>query len=195
MKAPVLALALAAAACGAAPAHPVGPPPADPLTEVDHQELHQRGRAFARAGDFVRAEQYLHAALIKGGPEAVLVPEIVKVCVAASRVRAALAYARPFLDSHPEDAGMHFVVAHLYITIGELEEARAELERVWELSPELSEARFSLGVLAAEAGQTRHARRHLEAYLDAEPDGRRAGKARALLAELPRSVRRKRGRR
>ncbi len=124
------ALAILLAACGARPRHPTTPPPADPIANIAHQELHARGIAFARTGDFIRAEQYLRAALEKGHRDTKVVPQLIRVCVAASRLRAAAAYAAPYLEQHPDDTATRTVLATIQLALGEQMAARDNLQRV-----------------------------------------------------------------
>lgn len=178
-------LVLALAACAGAPPRPDGPPPTDPLAGVEHAELFGRGLAFARAGDYLRAEQYLQTALLKGHPEQEVVPALVKVCVAASRLRAALAYAAPYLEQHPDDAAMRYLTAHLRLAAGDRDGARRELETLRTTRPAMGEATLSLALLVRDDGDAARARALLGTYLAAEPTGPDARTARAALAALP----------
>ena len=94
-------------------------PPADPVTEVPAAELYQRGVQLGQSGDFVRAEQYLLAALARGGSDAQITPELIEICVADSRIRAALRHARAFVARHPDAARMRDVAAALQVALGD----------------------------------------------------------------------------
>lgn len=179
----LLPLALAWA-CGGAQPEPQGPPPgADPIRGVAGEDLFQRGLALANAGDLVRAEQYLAASIGRGAdPERVL-PPLMRVCVAASRLRAAIEYAKPYLDRHPDAWSLRYLVATLHLAIGEDSQARVELERVVREQPDQAAPHWTLAMMLREnAVDQEQARAHLERYLELEPQGVHAGDARAALA-------------
>jgi len=180
----IMVLSLLAQACmSTAPKPPAGPPPTDPIAQVSASDLRARGLAFARAGDLVRAEQYLQAAVIKGADDRTIVPELVRVCVTASRLRAAVAYGEPYLERHPQDAAMHFLLAIVHLSLGDSQRARAELEATLRYRPEAADADFYLGTIAADRLDFPTARRHFARYLAARPRGRHAARARLLLAQ------------
>ena len=96
-----IAFLFATAACGGAQtsnAHA-----ADPLTAIEPEELFRRGEALARAQDYVRAEQYFNAAREQGIADERVLPQLMSVCVESSRISAAIGYAEPYLDRHPND--------------------------------------------------------------------------------------------
>ncbi|HEY8431529.1 MAG TPA: hypothetical protein VIL20_24280, partial [Sandaracinaceae bacterium] len=109
-----LALALLAAACGGA-ARQGGAPPPDPLETVTAEQLYAQGVSLGRSGDYVRAEQYLVAAIDRGYPEERALPALMAVCVEASRLTAALAYAEPFLARHPTHWPLRLLVASIHM--------------------------------------------------------------------------------
>lgn len=160
---------------------PVGPPPSDPIASTPAAELRSKGLAFARRGDLTRAQQYLSAAQAKGFDEKVIVPELVKICIAASRLRAALAFAEPYVDKHPEDAGMSYVVGTIHLALGNLQRASTHLTGALQPSHIMIDAAYSLALIAFEEGQTVQAREHLEHYLRVQPEGQFANRARNLL--------------
>ena len=180
----LLCLLLCAAACMSQRQGPAGPPPADPISSVPAGELRAKGLAYARRGDLTRAQQYLSAAQLKGFDETVVVPEIVKICVAASRLRAALLFAEPYLERHPQDAGMNYVVGTIHLALGNLRRASSHLNGALRPSAIMIDAAFSLALLAQDQGQPQAARRHLEHYLEVQPQGRYATRAKHLLAQL-----------
>ena len=75
---------------------PAVPPPgsAGPIAytagATSARDLFERGRVLAAQGDASRAEQYFALALRAGYPDAVTTVALVQVCVASSRLRAAL---------------------------------------------------------------------------------------------------------
>ncbi len=163
---------------------PVGPPPVDPISKVSASELRARGLSFARRGDLTRAQQYLSAAQEKGFDETIIVPEIVKVCVAASRLRAALAFAEPYLERHPEDAGMNYVVGTIHLALGNLQRASTHLNGALQPSLIMIDAAYSLALMASEENRPQEARRHLEHYLRVQPEGQFSKRARIMLDRL-----------
>ena len=163
---------------------PVAPPPADPIAATPAEELRAKGLAHARRGDLTRAQQYLSAAQAKGFDEKVIVPELVKICIAASRLRAALAFAEPYVDKHPEDAGMSYVVGTIHLALGDLQRASSHLSGALRPSHIMIDAAYSLALIAMEEGRTGEAREHLKHYLRAAPKGQFASRAKNLLERI-----------
>lgn len=179
-----LLLLLSLSGCMSQRQGPVGPPPADPISSVSGAELRAKGLAYARRGDLTRAQQYLSAAQEKGYDPKVIVPEIVKVCVAASRLRAALQFAEPYLERHPEDAGMHYVVGTIHFALGNLQLASTHLNGALQPSQIMIDAAYSLALIAVQSSRPEEAREHLEHYLRVQPKGPFAKRAKELLARL-----------
>lgn len=180
----VTILLASTAGCAARASRPVGQPPADPLAGEDHETLFRSARVWAARGDLVRAEQYFQAAMARGHAEAAVMGPLLEVCVAASRLRAALAYAEPYLERNPGDAGIRYVVAHLHLGLGDRVRARRELERVAIEDAGLAAAQLALARLSYVDGDHAAARARLLAYLELAPTDKRAREARALLAEI-----------
>lgn len=178
----VLCLALAIG-CGAARGTESEEPEADPLDSVSGEELYRRGVLLARAGDFVRSEQYLAASMERGVPEAQVLPTLLAVCIEASRLAAALTYAEPYLAQHPREWSLRMLVASIQMGLGRHQVARAELERVLADAPEEPpEAHYFLGVLLRdELEDVEGAREHFRRYLALAPDGNHREEALALL--------------
>jgi thioredoxin-like negative regulator of GroEL len=175
------------AACGGAGGLREGTPATDPVSEVPAEQLFETGMASAAQGDFVRAEQYLAASGARGKPETEVIGPLVRVCVAASRLRQALVYAQPYLRRHPDDWRLRFVVATVHLGLEQLDEARTELQRVIAAAPEVPEPYFVLGTLLRERQRDEAAARpHFERYLALAPTGAHADEARlALTTPLP----------
>ncbi len=182
--APCVAAVLTVAACGGAGAGaPEGPPPTDPVAEVGAQRLFDTGIAAAAQGDYVRAEQYLAAAGARGYEEAAVIGPLVRVCVAASRLRQALVYAQPYLRRHATDWRLRFVVAAVLLGLERVDDARAELERVIATAPEAPEPYFVLGALLRDRlRDDAAARPRFERYLALVPEGAHSDEARVALA-------------
>ena len=169
---------LVAAGCGAPPA-----PAGDPLDGVSADLLYQRGIEAHRRGDSERAEQYLLAALDRGLPAEQGLPALLAVCIAADRYDAALQHARGQLLRAPRDAGLHYLVAALHSAVGDVAAATDELERVFELEPDLPEAHWLLAVvLEPRADERPRVAAALTRYLALAPEGAHADEARHRLA-------------
>jgi tetratricopeptide (TPR) repeat protein len=153
-------------------------------SEHSTDKLVGRGRAFASVGDLTRAEQYLSAAIEVGGDPASILPELLRVCIAANRYRVAIAYAAPWLQRHPRDRKLRFLVAALRSGIGDASGAGVDLERLVTEAPGDSRAQFAYAVLLRDQlGDPGRADGHFRAYLRIEPDGPHADEARAALLE------------
>jgi len=178
----VVAVVAALVACG--------PPlerPADVSADLEKMQdarrperLLARGKAYARLGDLVRAEQYLAAALDEGADVEATLPLLLRVCVASRKYRAAIDVAEPWLIKRPADQKLRFVVASLYSSIGETEQAKKLLEAIVDKTPDNAEVRFALGVLYRdEKNDPVNADRHFRAYLELAPQGPHAEEAKS----------------
>jgi tetratricopeptide (TPR) repeat protein len=179
-------LAVAVLACGrpTTPADRMKGELAVVASEHTPDILVARGRAFRRVGDLTRAEQYLSAALDVGGNPALVLPELLQVCIAADRYRAAIAYAEPWLERHPEDGKLRFVVAALRARIGDSLGAQADLERTLARAGDDANAHFAYGVLLRDRiGDPRRADEQFRAYLRLDPNGKHREEASAGLLE------------
>ncbi|MEO0326365.1 MAG: tetratricopeptide repeat protein, partial [Myxococcota bacterium] len=112
------------------------------LEQVQAEDLYRKGQGAARVGDYLRAEQYFAAALDRGYPDRDVVPALLRVCVAADRISAALRYAEPYLDAHPDDWALRMVVATLYQAVGDEDAALSALEQVVLEAPQRPEPRY-----------------------------------------------------
>lgn len=173
-------MALAITGCG--PALPSEP--ARPALLDSADAIFEHGRALGRHGDSVRAEQYMTMAVRAGYPRTRAVLPLVRVCIAGSRLRAALGHARPYLQQHPEDWRLRFVVAALELALGRSDRARDELLRVLAAQPQAADAHYLLAVLHRDTlGDEPAARAGFRSYLRHDPDGRFAAEARSFLDE------------
>lgn len=172
---------MALTACGGAQRTPQQIP--DPLEGVDAQVLFDRGMALAQAGDMLRAEQYFAEALEGGYPEEQVVPLLIRVCVASSRMNSALGHAEPYLQAHPDDWSLRFLVATIHLGLGNIERARNELEQVIAQAPDEANPYFSLGVVHRdELADRDQARAYFQRYVELAPDGVHVAEARALIS-------------
>lgn len=184
MSGRVICIALVTAAlvsCGGAP--PPGPAPSDPLTGVSAAELFARGTELRQAGDYVRAEQYFAAAGDKGHDETEVVNSLIGVSIDAARYQAALRYALPYLERHPEDWALRYLVGSLHLATGEAARARTELQRTIASRPAEPGPHYLLAITFAEQfAQPEAAEAEFRAYLELAPQGPHAAEARAWLA-------------
>jgi tetratricopeptide (TPR) repeat protein len=157
--------------------------PAPEQTQGRDEWLFQQGLLAAERGDGVRAEQYLSLARDRGYPAERVLPALLKVCLASSRLRAALDYAEPYLRQHPEQDALRFLVANIHAGLGQSELALAELERLLQNNAAFDQAYFLRGTLLfdRDGGGAIEA---LRAYLDLAPRGVHAAEARSRLSEL-----------
>jgi hypothetical protein len=159
----------------------------DPLEDTSAQQLYDAGIEMADAGDFIRAEQYLTAARDHGYPEDQLIQPLIGACVRSSRMSAALSYAEPYLEHHPEDWRLRQLVATIQMGLESNEAARLSLEHVVRDVPEEPVPHYMLAVLARDALRDDVImREQFSRYLELDPEGTHAAEARdALGVGLP----------
>jgi tetratricopeptide (TPR) repeat protein len=143
------AILLTICACAETTANTGGPRAinADPLERIEPAELFRQAEELAREGDPIRAEQYLSTAVQRGFPARRALPLLLRVCIASSRLGAALQYASPYLRLHPDDYHLRYLVAAVQLGLGRPAEARQELLRVLRDAPDYADARYLLGVV------------------------------------------------
>jgi tetratricopeptide (TPR) repeat protein len=158
---------------------------ADPVGGRSAKWFFDRGNDAVVAGDSVRAEQYLSAALDKGYPRERVIPLLLRACVSSFRLRAALGYAEPELRRHPDDAGLRYLVAALLLGLGELDAARANLEELLQTNDEYAEAHYLVGTLDADRfGERVAAEGHFRRYLTLSPNGDHSAELRGRLEDF-----------
>ena len=171
-----------------------GPPTSDRIKNAEKlgkqetpAQLVEAGRAFAAVGDTTRAEEYLAAALERGGDETKITPLLLEICVRDGRYQMAIEYARPYLGKHPGDHRTRYVLATLYAGVGDLDRAQAEAEGVIAARPAEPEPHFLLATVLRDAGDRVGADAQFREYLALAPRGVHADEARAsrLLAVPP----------
>ena len=159
--------------------------PTAPPEAPSAEELFQQGQARARAGDPLRAEQYLAEALRRGYPAEEALPPLLQVCISTSRLRLALRYAEPHLAGSPDNWPLRFLVATILHSLGDTERAYRELYRVLEAAPDQPEPHYAMARVMLDQdrdlGQVRH---HLQRHLDLSPAGPGRARTRNLLWEL-----------
>lgn len=147
-------------------------------------ELRARGIAALRAGDDVRAEQYLTLAMRAGAPESSVIAPLVQACAGGSRLQSALAHALPYLGRHPDAWRLRQLVAAIELALGRTQRAREELARVTRDHPHVAAAHYLLAVIARDQlGDAPAASAAFAAYLRDHPDGEHAAEARSWLRD------------
>lgn len=177
----ILSFALWTAGCARAPSRGAQAPerPSEPLLE--------QATAFESSGDYVRAEQYLNAALGAGEAESRVLPRQVRVCIADQRYRDAQQYLENYLRRHPAKHDARFLLATLHLSLGNIELARRELTRVVRDNPKQADAHFALATLLRDQRiDYAEADSHFRTYLELKPRGAHSEQARgSLLTALP----------
>lgn len=175
-------LLLLGAAC--APPAQTRPPAMAEAATSSPASLFAHGQALFAQGDHDRAEQYMTLAVRAGYPEARAVVPLTRVCIAASRLRAALDHAVPFLRRHPDAWELRYLVAAIRLALGHVAEARTELERVIAIQPQAAQPHYLLGVIERDAFRDDPAaRKSFETYAALDPHGAFAPEVLAWLAE------------
>jgi tetratricopeptide (TPR) repeat protein len=147
------------------------------------ERLFQEGTEAAHSGDTLRAEQYLSMALEAGFDQHKLLPLLLRVCLQSSRLRSALDHAEPYLLQHPEDRTLRYLVATIHLSLGQIEEARLNLEELLRTDRRNADAHYLLGILEMRLAPSKAAD-HLHMYLSLAPAGSRSAEAKSRLLEL-----------
>jgi len=184
-RAIMIVLMLALGACASAPPPSVARPPTKAEERAQAAELFAQGNALAAVGDLTRAEQYLATALRQGHDPERTMRALLSVCLRASRLRSALAYAAPHLQAHPGDITLRQLVASIELALGDARSAERDLRRVLAQDRDAADARFLLATILQQAqGSEAEAAEHFAHYVALRPDGSHAEEARASLALL-----------
>jgi len=180
----VVALALGCVGCGRAteepPATASGEDGADEAAAS--RELVELGLAFARAGDSVRGEQYLSAALDAGADPNQALLALMQLCIKAGRFEAAAQYGEAYERDVLAKRELAMLLSGLYISLDQDDKAIKRLEQVAGDYPELALAHLLLGrLLRQKERDLEQADAHFRGYLRLEPEGIYAREARASL--------------
>ncbi len=180
-----LGFALLASACGGGSSP--GSDPAHTLAIMKDAEKPERlvkdGRAFAAVGDTTRAEQYFTTAIARGADESKVLPLIIEVCVRDGRYELAIDRASNYVEKHPNDVRMRYLLGTLYAAIGDSSHARSELEFVVSQKPNDPAPHWALAkVLHDEAKDAASADGQFREYLRLAPTGTHAEEARASIS-------------
>lgn len=143
----------------------------------------ERGRQALERGDFSRSEQYLKMALDSGVPSEQVVPLLVRAMLSASRLRGALVYAEPYLESHPDEHALRYLVATLRLALGQEQAALRQLDRLTANAPQFAEAQYLRGIIHSPSRPQR-AQQAFASYLEIEPQGARAVEVAGRLSDL-----------
>jgi tetratricopeptide (TPR) repeat protein len=150
----------------------------------DANLLLARGKAYSELGDFTRAEQYFEAALAAGGKSSVIIPQLIKACVASGDLRLASDYAETELSRHPNDAHLRFLTGALYASTGNRSIARDHLVQAANELPNDADVQFSVAAFFRDDLNDRvGSDPYFREYLRISPKGDRAEEARASLME------------
>ncbi|HTV21985.1 MAG TPA: tetratricopeptide repeat protein [Polyangiaceae bacterium] len=141
--------------------------------ESEPSLLVAKGEAYARAGDYGRAAQYLRAALLQHGDANLILPLLVSVEIKDQSYRAAVQHLEDRLRTHPSDVHARFVLGSLMAALDRPKQAERELVRLLERAPRHAEATFALGIVYRDGlGDHQRADDCFRRYLALEPDGR-----------------------
>lgn len=150
--------------------------------EQSAEKLWERGQAFAAVGDTTRAQEYLAAALEAGGNQVKILPLLLAVCVRDGRYRLAVEYVERYLERHPADGRMRFVLGTIYLALGEPEPAERAFRRVAHAERNNPDVEYALALLMRDhKADEPAAAQHFQEYLRLAPDGEHAAEARASL--------------
>lgn len=123
----------------------------------------------------MRAEQYLAASLREGHDWREALPPLLRVCLTGSRLRAGLNYASPYLRSHPNEVWLRYLVATVYLGLGQPLRAREHLHAIRGKAPYEGRSEYLLGHTEWEGfGNAPAAASHFREYLRLEPQGANA---------------------
>ncbi len=172
-------VALSNGACGGAEKTPEAPVQRTP----GGSEAFKKGREALLRGDHTRAEQYLKLALDEGYAPDETVLLLVHACLSSSRFRAALNYAEPHLQNHPEDKALRYLVATVHLGLGHREDGLRHLNLLAEQDPNYPDTYFLRGAARWNEGD-RGAATDFEKYLSLAPEGRHAAEVRSHLSDI-----------
>lgn len=159
--------------------------------EVEKEQAPERlllkGNAFARFGDYTRAEQYFAAAKDAGIDERKVAPLLMEIYVRDHRYRDAIQYAEGFLRKHPRERRTRLLLATLEAAIGYSARAETNLETVLAADPDNADAHYAIALLYQnELARPLRADLHFREYLRITPEGPHSEEARGNLLTVVR---------
>lgn len=184
----IVVVAMAASSAGCAPRDgataQVASKKADLHPDRDPQSLVASGRAYADAGDLVRAEQYFVAALDHGADYDKVLPLLLRVCLASNHYRYAIDHVEVALARDPTNSRLRFVSGSLYLLVGAHGTARERLEQAARELGDDPEVQFQVAAFFRDdLADKVNADRYFRHYLRIAPKGNHATEARASLME------------
>ena len=160
----------------------------DSIPRLTAEDLFLVALHHQRAGDLLRAEQYLIAARGEGYDEATVVYWLVRVCVSAGRYNSALQHASDYLRAHPGNWQLRLVIASIHEALGDVGRARLELESIVDTYPEQALPHYRLAILYMESPPLVDAAiQSFRTYLRLEPNGLHARESRQAVQSSLRS--------
>lgn len=175
---------LAVAGCATGPHTSVVTP-----RKSEAEQFYEGGAQAAMRGDDVRAEHYFALAMKRGYPERTALLELMRLCLAGSRLRAALNYAEPYLRKHPRDVELRYLVATLYHGLGQTSSALEHLNQVLTIHPQHADAHYLVGlVLSGSRFAASDVVAHMKEYLALAPHGVYAYEAHQILSMNSREI-------
>lgn len=146
------------------------------------RELLELGLEFAQAGDAIRGEQYLSAALEAGAdPNQALLP-LIELCVRAGRLEAAAQYGEVYRRPIQAKRELSMLLGGIYISLDQDEKAVVELQRVNKDYPKYPLSHLLLArLLRQRQRDLEQADQQFRAYLELAPEGPYANEARESL--------------
>ena len=175
---------LAIAGCATGPHTSVTAP-----RKSEAEQFYECGAQAAMRGDDVRAEHYFALAMKRCYPERTALLELMRLCLAGSRLRAALNYAEPYLRKHPRDIELRYLVATMYHGLGQTSAALEHLDQVLTIQPRHAEAHYLVGlVLSGSHLAASDVVAHMKEYLALAPRGVYAYEARQILSTNSREI-------
>ncbi len=174
--------ALFAAGCGSTLNKPTEAAASSPLKNPT--VLVEHGKTFAERGDFTRAQQYYAAAIAAGGKSEVILPQLLKACIAGGDLRVATEYAENELSRNPDDAHLRFLTGALLAQIGNRPDARSHLVQAAKQLDKDANVQFSVATFFRDDMHDRvEADPYFREYLKLSPRGEHAAEARGSLME------------
>jgi protein involved in temperature-dependent protein secretion len=133
-------------------------------------------------GDARRAAQYYRLAIDLGAAERDVLPKLVSALVRDRQYQLAALQCQEHLRRQPADAPPRFILASLYMAIGDAVSARRQLDELLRRQPENVQALYASAVLSRDdENNAERADADFRAYLRLEPQGPHADEARASL--------------
>ena len=173
----------------------IGTPPEGVPTAVDDEPTEAQDgisayRCFLEAcaaedgGDETLAEHLYRQTLELQPSLAAARTNLGNLCYRRGELAAARALYEEALEHEPHQAEARYNLGNLLEDLGETELAIAELRRVTLAVPDFADAHYNLGLLLARVGGMAQAQRHLQRYLELDPESEWASRARAYLTDL-----------